>query len=48
MRYVVGRSNEHKINKNVSKFLILEKRKNIDSIKGCLKFKKKCEISKRN
>ena len=39
MRYVVARSKEHKINKNVSKLLISEKRKNIDSIKGCLKFK---------
>ncbi len=47
MRYVVGRLGIHKINMNVLKFLRLEKKNNIDSIKGCLKFKKKCEDSKR-
>ncbi len=46
MRYVVGRSGEHIINKNVLKLLQKEKRKKIDSIDGCLRFKKKCEISK--
>ena len=48
MRYVIGRSGEHSINKNVFKFLKIEKRKKIDTIKGCLQFKKKCEISKKN
>ena len=47
MRYVVGRLGVHKINKNVIKLIKKEKRNNIDSIKGCLKFKKKCEISKK-
>jgi len=47
MRYVIGRSGVHKINKNVFKLLKIEKKKNIDSIKGCLNFKKKCEISKK-
>ena len=47
MRYVIGRSQVHKIHKNVSKFLKYEKKKNIDSIKGCLNFKKKCENSKK-
>ena len=47
MRYVVGRSKQHKINKNVSKFLRIEKRKKIDTIDGCLKFKKQCETSKK-
>jgi methylation protein EvaC len=47
MRYVIGRSGVHKIHKNVSKFLKYEKKKKIDSIKGCLQFKKKCEISKK-
>ena len=47
MRYVVGRSGIHKISKNVSKFLKYEKRKKIDSIEGCLSFKRKCEISKK-
>ncbi len=47
MRYVIGRSGIHKISKNVSKYLKYEKRKKIDSIEGCLNFKKKCETSKR-
>ena len=46
MRYVVGRSGEHVIDKNVLRLLQKEKRKKIDSIDGCLRFKKKCEISK--
>src|SRR6056300_880710 len=47
MRYIVGRSKEHKINNNVLNFLTIEKRKKIDKIEGCLKFKKQCEISKK-
>ncbi len=47
MRYVVGRSGEHIISKNVLRFLTQEKRKKIDTIKGCFEFKKKCEISKK-
>jgi methylation protein EvaC len=47
IRYVVGRVGEHNISKNVFKFLAEEKRKKINSITGCLKFKKKCEISKK-
>ena len=47
MRYVIGRLGVHKINKNVIKLLKKEKKNNIDSIKGCLNFKKKCEISKK-
>ena len=47
MRYVIGKKNEYKISKNVKKFLKEEKLKNIDSIKGCLNFKKKCENSKK-
>ena len=47
MRYVVGRKNLSKISKNVKKILKKEKNKNIDNIKGCLNFKKKCEISKK-
>ena len=44
MRYVIGRSGIHKIDKKVLKFEKFEKRKNIDSIKGCLNFKKKIKI----
>jgi methylation protein EvaC len=47
MRYVIGRSGVHKINKKVLKIEKIERRKNIDSIRGCLSFKKKCEISKK-
>ena len=47
MRYVVGRLGKHKINNNVLKLLKDEKKKKIDSIQGCLNFKKKCEISKK-
>ena len=47
MRYVIARKKNYKINSNVYKFLKYEKSNNIDNIKGCLKFKKKCEISKK-
>ena len=47
MRYVVGRMNSFKVSKNVNKILRNEKKKNIDSMKGCNIFKKKCEISKK-
>ncbi len=47
MRYVVARKGEYKIKKIVNKMLKFEINKNINSIKGCLKFKKKCEDSKR-
>ena len=47
MRYVVGRSKIHKIKKSVSKFINYEKRKNIDSIKGCLTFKKNVSFQKK-
>ena len=47
MRYVIGRSSIHKIKKNVFKYLKYEKKRKIDSIQGCINFKKKCEISKK-
>ena len=47
MRYVISRKDEHKIKKSVKKQLNFEKKRNIDNIKGCLKFKKKCELSKK-
>ena len=46
MRYVISRKNCHKIKKNVQKLLKYEKKNNIDNVKGCINFKKKCEISK--
>ena len=47
MRYVVARKNEFKIKKSVYKKLKYESDNLIDSIKGCLIFKKNCEISKK-
>jgi len=47
MRYIVGRKNEHEIDKNIPKLLLQEKKNNIDSFKGCIDFKKKCENSKK-
>ena len=47
MRYVVARKGKFKISINLSKILNKEKKNNIDNIKGCLKFKKGCEISKK-
>ena len=47
MRYVIARRGEYKIKKTVQKGLSYEKKNNIDNLKGCLKFKRNCEISKR-
>ncbi len=47
MRYVIARKGQYKIKQNVNLYLKNEKRKYIDSIKGCLRFKKKCEFSKK-
>ena len=47
MRYVVARRGEYKIKNIVKKYLSNEKKLNIDSLKGCLKFKKNCENSKK-
>ena len=47
MRYVVARKGIFKKSKRVNRLLINEKLKNIDNYKGCLKFKKKCENSKK-
>ena len=47
MRYVIARKNFYKIKKNVSRYLQLEQKNHIDVIRGCLNFKKNCEISKK-
>ncbi len=47
MRYVVARRGEYKIKNVVKKYLLKEKKLNIDNIKGCLRFKKNCEKSKK-
>ena len=47
MRYVISRKGKRKIKNNVKKMLKYEKKNNIDNIRGCLKFKSKCERSKK-
>mgnify|MGYP001189281850 CR=1 FL=1 len=47
MRYVIARKGEYKIKNIVNKKLSYESKKNINSLKGCLKFKKNCENSKK-
>ena len=47
MRYVIGRKDHHIIKKSVRMHLRYEKKNNIDNIKGCNIFKKKCENSKK-
>jgi methylation protein EvaC len=47
MRYVVARKGEYKIKKIVAKKLKYESINSIDSLKGCLKFKQNCEMSKK-
>ena len=46
MRYVIARKGAYKIDNVVSRSLSYEKKKFIDKLKGCLIFKKKCEISR--
>ena len=46
MRYVIGRKGEYKVKKIVNKYLKYENKMKINSIDGCLKFKKNCEKSK--
>ena len=47
MRYVIARKNKRNVDSNVKKLLKKEKINNVNSYKGCIKFKKKCEISKK-
>ena len=46
MRYVISRKGMNKVKNSVKKLLNKEKIKNIDNLKGCLKFKRNCEKSK--
>ena len=48
MRYVIKRKNKSSLSGNVKDILENEKKKNIDNISSCLKFKKNCENSKMN
>ncbi len=46
MRYVLQRKRKGNLNKKINKLLEYEKRENINSLKGALKFKNNCELSK--
>lgn len=47
MRYTIARKNRFKIKKRVFDLLNLEKKKEINSLKSCLKFKKRCFLSRK-
>jgi SAM-dependent methyltransferase len=47
MRYVISRKNKYKIKVSVNNLIKLEKKKKINKIDACLKFKKNCENSKK-
>ena len=47
MRYVIARKGERKINKSINKLINMEKKQKLNKIESCLKFKKKCEESKK-
>ena len=47
MRYVIARSGERKISNRIKKILENEKKLKLNNISSCLKFKKKCEISRK-
>ncbi len=48
LRYVIKKDTNQKISKRLKKILSIEKKKNINSLKGCIDFKKKVEKSKIN
>ena len=47
MRYVISRKGAFKVKSSVYKTLKIENKRNISTFKGCLNFKKNCEISKK-
>ena len=47
MRYIIKKKNKFNISKRLKKILKYEKKQKIDNFKGCLKFKKKVEESKK-
>ena len=47
MRYVISRKGMNIVKNSVKKLINKEKIKNIDNLKGCIKFKKNCEKSKK-
>ena len=47
MRYVISRKGENKVNYSVKKYLLQEKKLQIDNFKGCLNFKKNVKYLKK-
>lgn len=47
MRYVIARKNKYKIKKSVIKFIKYEKKRKLNKINSCLKFKKDCITSRK-
>ena len=48
MRYIIARKGVRKISKSIKKLLKIEKKQGLNKIQSCLKFKKKCELSRVN
>ena len=48
MRYVISRKNSRSISKNIKKLIQNEKKLKLNNISSCIKFKKNCELSKKN
>ena len=48
MRYVIARNNQRNIKPSVKRLINKEKKLKLNKIDTCYKFKKKCEISKKN
>ena len=48
MRYVISRKNSRSISKNIKKLIQNEKKLKLNDISSCIKFKKNCELSKKN
>ena len=48
MRYVIANNFKVKQSSRLIKILKKEKRENVDNLKGCMRFKKKVENSKKN
>ena len=47
MRYIIARKGERKISKSINRLINLEKKQELNKIKSCLNFKKRCELSRK-
>ena len=48
MRYVIARKGVYKPKSIIQDLIKYENKKNINNIKGCLRFKRNCELSRKN